>query len=410
MSAALDISIAGRLPENITYFCRALRRAGVPVGTSQLMSAVQAVKAVGFTKRDDFYVTLQACLINRPEHLKVFDQVFKLFWRNPQFLENMMASMLPTIGTPVEEKKPKSAEARAHEAMMGDQPKTQSEKERQELEVDAQFSFSPNEVLKHLDFEVMSNAEIKDAERAIATMQLPLPLLQSRRVGMSAYGQTIDARKTIRSAIRTGGEVINLPKKRPRPKPMDLVVLCDISGSMSTYSRMMMHFIHTLTLKKTTGWGQVHAFTFGTRLSNITRSLSVRDPDAALKAISGQVNDWDGGTKIGECLKQFNLDWSRRVLGTNAAVLMITDGLERADTDSLENQMRRLRLSCRKIIWLNPLLRWDAFEPQAKGIVTILPYVDSFASCHSLASLQEISKILSASSNSGAKDKMMALL
>lgn len=400
----------GRLAQNIIYFCRALRRAEVPVGSAQLNDAIRAIQTVGFTKRADFYVTLQACLITRADHIQVFQQVFNMFWRDPEVLESMIQNMLPMMQTVEESKKPKAAETRASDAVLGGSDQLEPRMAEDQLTLDAQFTISQNERLNAMDFEQMTNAEIKEAEKAIANMYLETPKLASRRFMMTSHGSKVDARAVMRRARRTGGEVLKLPKRKSRPKVPNLVILTDISGSMSTYSRMMMHFIHSMALKQGNGWTQVHAFTFGTRLSNITKSLSLKDPDAALKAVGQEVQDWDGGTKIGESLQSFNKDWSRRVLGTNAVVLLVTDGLERGDRDMLKAQMTRLRLSCRHLVWLNPLLRYDQFEPQARGIRTMLPFVDEFVACHSLNSMRDLTDLLSDIRYTGLKQKMMAAL
>ncbi len=408
-AAALDTR--GRLPQNIIYFCRALRRAGVPVGTAQVKETIRAVQAVGFTKRADFFVTLQACLVSRVEHMQVFLQVFNMFWRDPEFLEHMMQMMLPMLqdatGIP---KKPKDAQTRAAEAMAeglgGDVPQA----EQEELVLDAEFSTSQAEKLGAMDFEQMNTSEMHDAQKAIANMRLDIRKRKSRRTRPAAWGHRIDARAAFRAARRTGGEVLHLPKITPREKIPNLVVLTDISGSMSTYSRMMLHFIHAMTRAKGHDWAQVHAFTFGTRLSNITRQIMQKDPDAALAAIGQQVQDWDGGTQIGESLKAFNYTWARRVLNSDAVVLLITDGLEREDAGLLQTEMRRLHLSCHHLIWLNPLLRFDGFEPQAAGIRAMLPHVDRFTACHNLASLCELAEVLHGAKRTDMKQQMMAVI
>ena len=407
---AASVQTDGRLTQNIIYFCRALRRAGVPVGPAQAKDAVRAVEAVGFTKRSDFFVTLQACLITRAEHIQVFTQVFNMFWRDPEFLEKMMHTLLPMLQSVEALKKPKAAETRAADAMTGETEEPEQQVFREEVVLDAQFSVSRNERLGTMDFEQMTAAEMRDAERAIATMRLSIPKRVSRRTRLAPHGRKIDARAAFRAARRTGGEILQLPKAAPRPKRPNLVVLTDISGSMSTYSRMMMHFIHSMTLTKGQEWANIHAFTFGTRLSNITKLLNHKDPDAALKAIGAQVQDWDGGTQIGKSLKIFNFDWSRRVLNGDAVVLLITDGLERDDPKMLQDEMRRLRLSCRHLIWLNPLLRFDGFKPEAAGIRTMLPYVDSFVTCHSLASLSDLTEVLNGAGTTDLKDRMLAAI
>jgi uncharacterized protein with von Willebrand factor type A (vWA) domain len=240
-------------------------------------------------------------------------------------------------------------------------------------------------------------------------MTLPIKPITSRRLRPSPAGNRADARATLRAAMRTGGEIIRLPKRKPGLRNPDLVAICDISGSMSTYSRLFMHFLHSVSLAKGQGWAKVHSFTFGTRLTNITRALSQRDPDAALTAVGQQADDWDGGTRIGETLAAFNKDWSRRVLSRGAVVLLVTDGLERQDAGELARQAQLLRRSCRQLIWLNPLMRWDGFKPQAAGIRALLPHVDSFYSCHNLNSLHDLTSALS-SGKTGEKDRLMAFL
>ena len=406
------LPVNGKLVANIVYFVRTLRRAGVPVGSAQTLQAIRAVQAAGFTQRRDFFFTLRATLITRIEHLDVFERIFSMFWRDPEFLEVMVQTMLPMIQTQAAKGDKKTAEQRAAEAMMdGALPPPQSEIQdaREEVEVDAEFSFSANEKLGSMDFEQMSNAEMVAAKQTIKSMSFPIKPIPSRRLIPSPTGSRIDVRATFRATMRAGGEAIELPKRKPKTRPLDLVALCDISGSMSTYSRLFMHFLHSVSLTRGQGWAKVHAFTFGTRLTNITRSLSKRDPDAALEAVGKQSQDWDGGTRIGDSLDAFNKHWSRRVLARGAFVLIVTDGLERQNTDQLEREACRLRRSARKVIWLNPLMRWEGFTPQAAGIRALLPHVDSFHSCHSLNSLRDLTDALS-SVGIDEKQRLMNLL
>ena len=406
------LPVNGKLVANIVYFVRTLRRAGVPVGSAQTLQAIRAVQAAGFTQRRDFFFTLRATLITRIEHLDVFERIFSMFWRDPEFLEVMVQTMLPMIQTQAAKGDKKTAEQRAAEAMMdGAPPPPQSDIQdsREEVEVDAEFSFSANEKLGSMDFEQMSNAEMVAAKQTIKSMSFPIKPIPSRRLIPSPTGSRIDVRATFRATMRAGGEAIDLPKRKPKTRPLDLVALCDISGSMSTYSRLFMHFLHSVSLTRGQGWAKVHAFTFGTRLTNITRSLSKRDPDAALEAVGKQSQDWDGGTRIGDSLDAFNKHWSRRVLARGAFVLIVTDGLERQNTDQLEREACRLRRSARKVIWLNPLMRWEGFSPQAAGIRALLPHVDSFHSCHSLNSLRDLTDALS-SVGLDEKQRLMNLL
>jgi uncharacterized protein with von Willebrand factor type A (vWA) domain len=241
----------------------------------------------------------------------------------------------------------------------------------------------------------MSADEVAAAKRMLARLALPVKPLVSRRTAGDPLGRLIDGRATMRAAMRRGGEIRTLERRRRRERWPNLVALCDISGSMSQYSRMVLHFLHAVSQRQGQGWARVHAFTFGTRLTNITRHLRHRDVDAALKAAGTEAQDWEGGTRIAESLHAFNRDWSRRVMGQGAVVLMITDGLERGDPEALSREMERLRLSARRVIWVNPLLRWDGFEPRAKGMQAMLPHVDSLRAGHSVASLDALAEALS---------------
>ncbi|MCK0141986.1 VWA domain-containing protein [Aliiroseovarius sp. F20344] len=398
----------GRLVENIVHFVRALRKAGLKVGTSQVKSAISAVAAAGFTQREDYYYALRATLVSRPEHLEVFHQVFQMFWRDPEFLERMVRSMLPLMQVMAqEENSPKAAQKRAAEALWDGASEPQDQPEREEIEVDAQLSWSQNEVLRNQDFEQMSVDEQAEAAKLIRTLSLPVSPLMTRRFKPSKIGRRPDTRAVLRRSLRKGGEIDQLSLKVPKHRPPNLVAICDISGSMSSYSRMMMHFLHALKWSPTSDWGQVHGFTFGTRLTNVSRALAHRDVDQALEALGRHAPDWQGGTRIGEALFRFNRDWSRRVLGQGAVVLLITDGLERGETDLLRAEATRLARSCHRLVWLNPLLRYDEFSPKAAGIRTLLPIVDSFHGCHSLNSLADLGE---AFATSGDKKRYQDLL
>ena len=405
-----------RLADNITHFARALRKAGVPIGPGRVIDAVRAVQAAGFTEKTDFYWTLHACFVSRPEHRTVFAQVFRLFWRDPRYLEHMMALLLPAVHGVQDDRMARPAERRAAEALLdGAQPPVPDplEDDGQDdtsFDIDASLTMSSQERLRSLDFEQMSSAEMQEARRMLARLRLPVDPILSRRSSSSLTGRRVDAARTLRSAMRHGGDIRKIAFKAPRPRWPNLIVLCDISGSMSQYSRVVLHFLHAVSNAKGAGWARVHAFTFGTRLTNITRHLRQRDVDAALAAAGAEAQDWEGGTRIGDCLQSFNRDWSRRVMGQGAVVLLITDGLERDDPSGLARQMERLHLSCRRLIWLNPLLRWDGFAPKARGIAAMLPHVDSFRAGHSIASLEELARVISRDDDVGEKARLMRAL
>jgi uncharacterized protein with von Willebrand factor type A (vWA) domain len=414
--APLELPDDPRLAGNITHFARALRRAGLPIGPGRVIDAIRAVEAVGFTEKQDFYWTLHACFVNRPEHGRIFAQLFRLYWRDPQYLEHMMAMMLPAIRGVQEERPAEAAEKRAAQALLDGAEAPPPEKEDEpkeeetEIEIDASMTMSSSERLKSLDFELMSLAEMAEAKRMLARLSLPIKPLPSRRSAPSFGQGRVDAARSLRAAMRRGGEMDMLALKRPKPKWPNLVVLCDISGSMSQYSRIILHFLHAVANERGAGWAQVHAFTFGTELTNITRHLRTRDVDAALKAAGAEARDWEGGTRIGQSIEAFNRDWSRRVLGQGAVVLLITDGLDRDDPAELARQMKRLHLTANRVIWLNPLLRWDGFAPKAAGIRAMLPHVDSFRAGHSIESLEALSAAISKPDDMGEKARLMQMI
>ena len=324
-----------------------------------------------------------------------------------------MSMLTPMVRGVNEQPDAKAAERRAAEAILdeADQPPPVEalEEEGEVVEIDATLTFSAEEKMKHTDFAQMTVSELTESTRAIARLDLPVEPSASRRTRPSPRGRVPDWRGTLREALRKG-DVERLVMRERRERWPNLVALCDISGSMSSYSRMLLHFLHTAANQKGAGWAQVHAFTFGTRLTNITRHLRHRDVDAALAACGAEALDWEGGTRIGACLHTFTRDWSRRVLGQGAVVLLITDGLDRDDPDELAREAERLRLSTRRLIWLNPLLRFDQFAPKAQGIRALLPNVDSFRAAHNIASLEALCEALSRSDDRGEQRRLLAAL
>lgn len=380
----------GRLVANLMHFARALRAAGLPVGPGKVIDAVAAVEAVGITDRRDFYWTLHAVFVNRPDQRLIFDQAFHVFWRNPDLLKKMMGLVLPEMRVESESEDGAEMLRRLAEALHpgGSEP---GEPQEEKIEFDAAMTFSDRERLRGMDFEKMSLEELARAKAAIARMRLPVQDIPIRRFRPDPRGARADLRATLRAALRSGG-IIELKRKSRRVRPPPLVVICDISGSMSRYSRLFLHFMHSVTNDR----DRVHTFVFGTRLTNITRYLKYRDVDLALERVGEAVTDWSGGTRIGHCLAEFNRLWSRRLLGQGAIVLLITDGLDRDAGMGLAREMDRLHRSCRRLLWLNPLLRYEGFEPRSLGMKAMLPYVDEFRPVHNLDSLEGLIAVLSA--------------
>jgi uncharacterized protein with von Willebrand factor type A (vWA) domain len=382
----------GRFIANIMHFARCLRAAGLPVGPGKVLDAIQAVEAVGVGRREDFYWTLHAVFVNRRDQRELFDQAFHIFWRKPDLLEKMMQLLLPSIDVEREEEDQASrrlADALAPEKKPGQGESPESEEETP-IELDATLSFSEKELLQSKDFEDMSAEEIARAKRLISQMHLPIMAVPTRRFAADSHGPRVDLRKTLRQSLRGGGAMIDLARKRRVRRHPPLVMLADISGSMDRYSRMLLHFMHAVTNDR----DRVHAFVFGTRLTNITRQLRQRDVDLALAKVGDLVQDWSGGTRIGHCLADFNRNWSRRVLGQGAIVLLITDGLDRDTGDGLEDAMERLHKSCRRLIWLNPLMRYEGYQPTALGAKAMIRHVDDFRTVHNLASLDQLTEAL----------------
>src|SRR5215470_15956454 len=383
---------AGRLGENIMHFARTLRAAGLPVGPGKVLDAIRAVETVGLGGREDFYWALHATLVNRREQQEIFDQAFHIFWRNPRLLERMMAMLLPQMRVGEQPQDRAEMSRRLAEALGQDGGGDAGGEEEQEekIEVDAVMTYSDRELLQAMDFEKMSADEIAKAKRLIAAMRLPIMDLPTRRYRPDRLGQRVDMRATLRAALRSR-ESIPLRRRQPRRRHPPLVILCDISGSMSRYSRIILHFLHAITNDR----DRVHTFLFGTRLTNVTRYLRHKDIDVALEKVGQTVDDWSGGTRIGKCLADFNSWWSRRVLGQGAVVLFISDGLDRDAGEGLAKEMERLHKSCRRLIWLNPLLRYDGYEPRSMGAKAIMPHVDDFRPVHNLASLADLTRVLS---------------
>ncbi|MEM7597282.1 MAG: VWA domain-containing protein [Pseudomonadota bacterium] len=401
-------SAEGRLVENIVHFVQALRKAGLKIGTAQVETAIEAVEAVGFSHRVDFYHILRATLITRAEHLEVYHQVFSMFWRDPEFLEGLMHMLSPRLKDDTPPPPPGAARRRAEDALGGPPPRPPKGTPKDEITQEALLTWSRNEVFRTKDFEQMSAAELRDAQEAVRQLALSVDPLKTRRMGADPHGPRADLRATLRKAARAGGEIREMARKAPRTRRPDLVAICDISGSMSVYSRMLMRYLHAVTHARHPAWGRVHVFTFGTALTNVTRALGASDADTALAAIGREATDWEGGTRIGAALERFNKAWSRRVLSTGAHVLLITDGLERDDLDCLDREAARLSLMARRFAWLNPLLRYDGFAPKAGGVRTLLAHVDSFHACHSLDSLQMLTETLGSSQmgRAGRRDQM----
>ncbi|MBV9288050.1 MAG: VWA domain-containing protein [Hyphomicrobiales bacterium] len=387
--AEAELAGGGALAANIVHFARALREAGLPVGPGAVLDALTAVEAAGFGDREDFYATLHAVFVKKHEHSVLFDQAFRIFWKRRGLLEKLIAMMSPQAPG---ERKPARAEAgasRVADALFKARPN--ETKAIPSLDLDARFTASEREVLRTKDFAQMSAAEIDEARKLIKSLAMPEDKRRTRRFDASPHRFRIDARRSFRRSLTPGG-AIDLKFRRPAARPPPIVALVDISGSMSEYTRLFLHFLHALGETR-----RVSTFLFGTRLTNVTRAMNARDVDDALARCSLLAVDWSGGTRIGEALARFNREWGRRVLSQGAIALLFTDGLERDEVDQLKSQMERLRKSSRRVIWVNPLLRFDGFSARAQGVRAMLPHVDSFRPIHNLESMADLCRALAQS-------------
>ena len=391
----------GRLAENVMHFSRLLRAAGLRIGSDRVIDCVRALELTGASsqalRRDDWYWTMSAVLLSRQEQRPIFDQAFGIFWRDPKLAEKMMQMLLPQAYGRAP--KPEQEQSQRLTDALFDQKKNLTEAEER-IELEARLTFSAREVLQRMDFDTMSAAELAEAKKMIAALRLPLPMVKTRRFRVHPSGSRIDLRKTLKETLRQGGDIIPLVRTARRELHPPLVVLCDISGSMNPYSRMFLHFLHAVTNDQ----DRVTVFVFGTRLTNITRQLRHRDVDVAMARVAEAIKDWSGGTRIGASLREFNFKWARRVLGQNACVLLVSDGLDREAGEGLGDEMERLAKSCRSLIWLNPLLRYEKFEARPAGVRAMLPHVDLFLPVHNLRSLVDLAHTLSGASRNGSME------
>lgn len=379
----------GKIAQNILHFARLLRAAGLPIGPQKVVLATEAVMAAGLDDPKTLYWTMHSVFVSRPSERQIFTEAFQLIWRDPGYLQQLLSVMTPAAKGA--QAKPADPIARRLADSLFLRRGGLEPRERDELQLDASGSASDAETFAEKDFEQMSAEELLMARHVIAELALMTKKIRMRRFIRSDAAQgRLDLRRMLRSSSQRGTDAMMPLYRKPLMRRPPLVVLCDISGSMDAYARLFLHFLYALMNARE----RVHCFLFGTRLTNITRELWDRDPDVALAKVSKSVTDWSGGTRIGESLHRFNQDWARRVLGQNATVLLFTDGLDRAGGEGIAEEARRLRASARRMIWLNPLLRYDQYEPLAAGARELERYVSELRPCHNLSSLAGLASAL----------------
>jgi len=385
---AIGAADGGRLGDNIVHFVRLLRASGLSVGPDRTRLAIEAVMATGIEDPRKLYWSLHAALVTRRTDREIFNQAFVMFWKDPGYLEQMMSLVVPSFRSGVGEDD-KSLSRRLSESLFQKSGGAASPDENP-VEVDARGSFSVSDGFQSKDFEEMSSSELALARRAIQTLTLPGDRMRTRRFRPAGQAGQLDLRRVLRETAAKGADHLQPRWRAPVVRRPPLVVLTDISGSMETYARVLLHFVHALTNDR----DRVSVFLFGTRLTNITRMLVNRDPDVAIAQVGQDVTDWSGGTRIGAALGDFNRLWARRVLGQNATVLLITDGLDREGAEGIGPAARKLSANARRLIWLNPLLRYDSYEPVASGAAALSAHVNEQRACHNLTSLRELATAL----------------
>jgi uncharacterized protein len=379
--STLDTERTGHLPEHVLAFGYLLREMGIAVSPGQMIDLVGALEHISLANREDFRATMRCMLILRHEDLPLFDMAFEFFWRKAAGTDldtELMHMVIPQIKVP-------RKQLRLPKRQPPEQP-PESEQEQEREEIELQLTFSRDEALRHKDFGQFSWEEVQACKELMRRMRWKVEERPTRRRKPARQGRMLDFRRTLRQNMRYGGEPIELAWRETQTEPRPLVVICDISGSMERYSRILLQFVHTITA----GYSHVESFVFGTRLTRITRQLRHRDIDEAIESVTRQVVDWSGGTRIGEAVREFNFRWGRRVLGRGPVVLLISDGWDRGDPETLSREMDRLQRSCHRLIWLNPLLGSPGYEPLTLGMQAALPYVDDFLPVHNLVSLEQL--------------------
>jgi uncharacterized protein with von Willebrand factor type A (vWA) domain len=403
-----DIERGERLVYRLTEFGRLLWEVGIDVGPRKMLDLAETLNFIDITNKEDFYNALKCSLLSKHEQEPIFDQMFFYYWhmrdrqdkkaenpqgpakrdqkqlRLPPSERKRLAEHLNTNERKDLRPEMRESERRRRADERWDDPEDNDEGNPQGT------AYSAIERLMRKDFESFTWDEVQEAKRLMAEMRWHLGMRPTHRKAPARRGSYPDMRRIVRRNLKYGAELLELTWRDIKYKPRPLVIICDISGSMSLYSRLLLHFIHTIS----NGLLNVEAFVFGTRLTRITRQLKKRDVDDAVRDVAKSVQDWSGGTRIGDALHHFNQKWAKRVLGRGAVVLIISDGWDRGDASVLQVEMDRLQHSCHRLIWLNPLLGSPDYRPLTIGMKTALPYIDNFLPAHNLDSLISLGKLL----------------
>lgn len=406
-----EIARGERLLYRLTEFGRILWEVGIDVGPGKMLDLTETLHFIDLTNKEDFYNALKCSLLVKHEQETIFNQLYLYYWymrdrqnkkgdempgaarrdeKQMRLPPSELKRLAEHMNAPDAQHRDLKSEMRETERRRQAAERDPSEKEDDESDPQG-AAYSAIEALRKKDFENFSWDEVQEAKKLMAEMRWQLGMRRTHRKAPARHGTSPDMRRIVRRNLKYGAELLELTWRETREKPRPLVIICDISGSMSLYSRLLLHFIHTVS----NGLLNVEAFVFGTRLTRITRQLKRRDVDDAVRDVSKSVQDWSGGTRIGDALHNFNHQWARRVLGRGAVVLIISDGWDRGEAGVLDIEMDRLQHSCHRLIWLNPLLGSPDYRPLTVGMKTALPYIDNFLPAHNLDSLINLGNLLS---------------
>ena len=376
----------GKMADNVVGFCRALRRAGVPLDSSRMALALEAALLVGVSRKDDFAAALEAVLISRQQDREVFAQLFDAFFKSPELMQKRLSQMLPQAQEDANQSKQK---ARVQEALVAARMAQQSPQREQALQRDAAMSASDGVRLRHADFQSLSASEFRLVERLVRDLALPLPQVPGRRTHAGDRGKRMDWQRAMREATRMGGELLHIPHRTRRPQPLPLLILVDISGSMERYARLMLAFLHQATRRVPRT-----VFAFGTDLTDLRAAFRLRDADDMLEAANQRIQDFAGGTRLGSALTTLRTAHSRCLVGRRTVVLLISDGLDTGEPEVLADELAWLKRHSRSLLWLNPLLRFEGYAPLATGAKVLHQHADGMLAIHNLSELEQLAQAI----------------
>ncbi len=385
----------GTILHNLVLFGRLLRALGMDINPGRMLDLVQALDHVPLGAKNDFYYTARSLFVHKREDIPLFDQAFDLFWKKPSegevefsFFNNFSQPSNDDVLVPPQPENVNLLE-QDEEASAGEEDEDEDEETQKIIELTQ--TFSSKERLSQVDFGEMTANELQLVKKFMTELVWNIGQRRTRRKRPSAHGRMLDLRRTLRRNMRYGGELLEWPRRQLKIKPRPVIIIADMSGSMEQYTKLLLHFVYGLAGSLDQ---KVEAFVFSTKLTRITRQLAHKDLDTALADVAAEVTDWSGGTRIGESIKSFNFDWGRRVLGRGAVVLLISDGWDRGEPELLKEEMARLQRNVHRLIWLNPLLGSERYEPLTRGMQAALPHIDDFLPVHNLQSLEDLAEHL----------------